>query len=557
MASLHGQFSVEGLHPTGLEAPGCWMRERATVRFRCRTPVQSVRILADLAPVETQCHSRWNRQPPGLELRLDAGTWHKINPTGVGELDQTCAFSSGREQDLHVLEVRLKRVFWTNFLAFTGRKLERAFWLPKRWRQWLQPFRRQWNNRRLRIRSVWVNGDCLLDLERSHASFESEFLFRNADLGINVVGWFHGYLGVGESARACVRAAETTGLPVHAVNLRLHLEGGQSPELWTKPLVDQGMQAISIAHVDAPQSFDLTVKHPVEMGKDRYRIGYWAWELPEFPDAWVRYALAFDEIWCPSDFCREAMAAKLPIPVMTMPHAIEIPEVEGTPAQWRRRFGLPKDRFLFLFSFDLNSYAPRKNPEAVIEAYRLAFAESCGDASVGLVLKMHGKGYRPEDRLALQKLQQELPHLYIVDETLTREALTGLQFACDAFVSLHRSEGFGLAVAEMMALGKPVISTNWSATSEFVDLKNGCPVAYQLVELERPVGPYSKGQLWAEADTHDAARWMRKVAEDSDFRTRIATAGMATMRDRFSIHVIGERYRRRIKAISLFHHTSN
>ncbi len=555
MAKIHGQFKSEGLHPTGLEVPGCWMRDRATVRFRCKDLVKEVRIRGTFHPNPSRLHSKYSKKPLGVSAFLNKRLENAFVVSEKGDFEWKIDSAQAVDSEESIaLTLQLNGVGISNFLALIGRLFEKTIWLPKRFREWLQPFRRQYNNRQLLIRSIAVNGDTLIDLDRPHSAFDTEFLFKHSKMGLSVLGWFHGYLGVGESARACAKAANSVGLETSTVNLNLHLQGGQSDELWPQGLDREGRHGITIAHVDAPQSFDLAQKHPVEMHKDNYRIGYWAWELPEFPDAWIQYASAFDEIWCPSEFCRRAMAAKLPVPVMTMPHAIEMPSVKGDVSQWRSRFQLPEDKFLFLFSYDLNSYSPRKNPEAVIEAYRKAFANGADveNDGVGLVLKMHGRGYNENERAQLDKLKLELPNLYFVDETLTREELTGLQMSCDCFVSLHRSEGFGLAVAEMMALGKPVISTNWSATSEFVNEHNGCPVDWKLKELEANVGPYTKGQVWADADTDNAALWMQKVVSDDSFRVDISRKGKQFIRTHFDPKIIGERYLNRLKAIALF-----
>ena len=66
--------------------------------------------------------------------------------------------------------------------------------------------------------------------------------------------------------------------------------------------------------------------------------------------------------------------------------------------------------------------------------------------------------------------------------------------SCDAYVSLHRSEGIGLTIAEAMGLGKPVIATGWSGNTDFMDVSNAFPVGYRLVEIEENVGPYHGGR---------------------------------------------------------------
>ena len=48
--------------------------------------------------------------------------------------------------------------------------------------------------------------------------------------------------------------------------------------------------------------------------------------------------------------------------------------------------------------------------------------------------------------------------------------------ACDAYVSLHRSEGTGLTITDALALGKPVIATGWSGNMDFMNVSNSFPV---------------------------------------------------------------------------------
>ena len=156
------------------------------------------------------------------------------------------------------------------------------------------------------------------------------------------------------------------------------------------------------------------------------------------------------------------------------------------------------------------------------------------------------------DLAQLQASVADLPGTVLITETLSREDVYRLQAACDCYVSLHRSEGFGLAVAECMLLGKPVIATDWSATAEFLDETNGCPVRYRLVPLERNHGPYGKGQWWAEADPDHAADWMRRLRADAGLCARLGAAAHATIVARFSPGVVGARYRKRLEGIVCF-----
>jgi glycosyltransferase involved in cell wall biosynthesis len=229
-----------------------------------------------------------------------------------------------------------------------------------------------------------------------------------------------------------------------------------------------------------------------------------------------------------------------------MPHAIAFARPEG---DFRPRFGLPADRFLFLFVYDLNSYSPRKNPQAVIAAFR---ASGLAGRGAALVIKTHNVAGNEADFAALQAAVADLPGTVLLNATLPRAEVYQLEAACDCFVSLHRSEGFGFAVAECMYLGKPVISTDWSGTAEYVNEHNGCPVRCELRKLEQSHGPYSQGSTWAEPDVQHAAECMRRVFADRALAARLGTAARATIEARFAPAVVGARYRRRLEAIAAF-----
>jgi len=138
----------------------------------------------------------------------------------------------------------------------------------------------------------------------------------------------------------------------------------------------------------------------------------------------------------------------------------------------------------------------------------------------------------------------------LLTQTLSRREVYELESACDCFVSLHRSEGFGLAPAECMYLGKPVISTDWSATAEFITPATGCPVRATTVTLDRNHGPYAKGQTWAEPDTGHAAEWMNRLVADRALAASLGAAAQAAIERDFSPAAIGARYRRRLEAIA-------
>jgi glycosyltransferase involved in cell wall biosynthesis len=216
--------------------------------------------------------------------------------------------------------------------------------------------------------------------------------------------------------------------------------------------------------------------------RNRHRIGYWFWEIDAFPTKWRPALDLVDEVWVATDFVGTLVRRATDKPVIKIPHAVDIPPGRQ---YTRAEFGLPEHRFLFLFTFDFNSFSERKNPRAAIEAFALAFPAARNRA--GLVIKC-SQGYRyPEQLGELQALAARDPRIVVLDRVLSNADVFGLQRVCDAYVSLHRSEGLGLGMAECMAQGKPVIATAYSGNLEFMTESNSCLVDYALV----PVRPAS------------------------------------------------------------------
>ena len=218
---------------------------------------------------------------------------------------------------------------------------------------------------------------------------------------------------------------------------------------------------------------------------DVHRIGMWYWEFGQAPADWRRIARSLDEVWAPSLLRRARLEGDPRVPVMELTPGVEVGEV--IPFD-RALLGVPQSHTLFLFIFNANSHIERKNPLGLITAFRRAFRS---DDKTTLVIKATNLRMHPEEASRLRAAARRAGTI-ILDQTLPRGELNGLIQACDCYVSLHRSEGFGLTMAEAMLLGKPVIATAYSANLEFMDRGNSLLVGYELVPVGRQIGPYSK-----------------------------------------------------------------
>jgi glycosyltransferase involved in cell wall biosynthesis len=211
----------------------------------------------------------------------------------------------------------------------------------------------------------------------------------------------------------------------------------------------------------------------------------------------------------------------------------------------RAHFGLPDDRFLFIFAFDFSSYFERKNPLAAIEAFGKAFQRG-EDAT--LLIKSSGGQRFPEQ---WQRMKEAAAHLDVrfIDDYLEKNELRNLTRLCDCYVSLHRSEGYGLTIAEAMGFGRPVIATRYSANLDFTTADNSLLVSHQLVEIDADVGPYSRGQLWAEPDVDEAALHMQRVYADADLVARLGRRAQEHIATELSAAAVGRKVRARLEAL--------
>lgn len=526
----------EGLFFDEFCSDSVWLRERATIKFPPLTEALSIILRGEIRP-HPQARGL-ETGGPSLICRVNGRIVTSLESPKPGPFRIQLSIPASDAVTGASLQFELGGVGLTNLLAWLGRVTGWSCW---------QRYRAQNKNRQLRLAAVeTTEHEPIFDFANRTAPYSGAFARRHTKIGLNIVGFLAAELGIGQSARCMVRAADAAHLATALVPLKLHCKNRLGDQTYTSRLQETNPYKFNVIHLDPPASRDIDHHHGKAFRAGKYNIGYWAWELPEFPDGWVSACAYFDEIWCPSDFARDAISMKVDLPVLTMPHAIAFDRPTGN---LRERFLLPADQFLFLVLYDLNSYSERKNPGAVINAFRKSGLASQGAA---LVLKVHNTRGNESDLAALHDAVADLPGTIFITETLARDEVYELEAACDCYVSLHRSEGFGLAVAECMYLGKPVISTDWSATAEFVDVTNGCPVNYQLHTLERNFGPYGKGQVWAEADVDHAAQWMRQLHGDPAMVARLGAAARATIESRFSPEAVGARYRQRLENITLW-----
>ncbi len=366
---------------------------------------------------------------------------------------------------------------------------------------------------------------------------------RAREAGVDLYGYFRTEFGVGEGARRAFAALQGAGVPAAAFTLGT--DGVFSDNVpWQGDDPGAAPRRIALLHVNADQLPMIGRFIDPCRFDGSYRIGYWAWELPDFPEVLSPAFGLVDEIWAPSAFVAAAIRVRTKKPVHVIPHPAS-GGVAAAPA--RARFAIPEGRIAVFANLDLNSFVERKNPDAAVAAFREAFRED--DASPVLILKAHGGRQADAARRRLRALVADARNILLIDEALSPADLAALQASADIYLSLHRAEGFGLGIAEFMALGKPVIVTGWSGNMDFTDETCAAIVGYDLVPVRPGDYPYADGSQWAEPRIAGAVAALRSLASSAERRRDLGARGAARVNALLSTEAVGGLMRKRLETI--------
>ncbi|MEI2794942.1 glycosyltransferase [Pseudoxanthomonas sp. F11] len=362
--------------------------------------------------------------------------------------------------------------------------------------------------------------------------------------GVNLFGYMRGQFGLAESARLYARALLDSGADVSIVDIDLGLPHGWEDRSLEPFIGDEAPHRISIIFVNPDYLDEAFAKIGRARLAGQHVIGCWFWELEDIPAEWIPHLDDVDEIMVASTFVERAFRKVTSKPVLLVP----LPLGPLAPASLdRSHFGLPEHAFVFLCTFDFHSWLERKNPFAVLEAFKKAFPKDREDVFL-LVKTSNGHQYG-DTLLNLLSAVADDRRILIRDQIMDAGHLQDLQRCCDAYISLHRAEGFGLGLAECMALGKPVVATGWSGNMEFMTTDNSRLVDYTLVPVLEGQYPHVAGAMWAEADVGMAAVHMRELANDRGAAAQLGERGRQAVLSALAPQRAAERIMRRCAEI--------
>jgi glycosyltransferase involved in cell wall biosynthesis len=358
---------------------------------------------------------------------------------------------------------------------------------------------------------------------------------------VNVAGYFRAELGIGTAARSLITALEAADIPINTVpfDRTANRLGHQFTDRSTK----NGNADLNVLCINPDQMNAFTEQAGPEFFAGRYNVGVWFWEVEDFPVSLHHAFNQVDEIWVASEFMRQTFLKVSPKPIFKFLLPVLPPTIDRSLT--RAELKLPEE-FIFLFSFDFLSVLERKNPLGLVQAFTTAFAVGEGPC---LVIKTINGDKRTLELEKLKYAIRDRPDIVLMDGYLDAERNTTLTALSDCYVSLHRSEGFGLTIAEAMALGKPAIATDYSGNLEFMTPENSYLCSSSRLEVGPEREPYPADSHWSEPDVTAGAKLLRWVCEHREEAKALGARAAAAIRSSRSPAIAGRVIRDRLSVI--------
>lgn len=313
---------------------------------------------------------------------------------------------------------------------------------------------------------------------------------------VTVYGLFSSPTGLGTGARLFSRFLEAQGYNVASVDVT-HL---LTPNRMS---VDYPVQAahndgVIILHLNPVEALRVINKIGHKNFKHRPRIAYWVWELADPPKKWKKYLKYFNAFWSPSQFSATSLS-KLGRTFDVVPYAFET-TTEST-KEYR------KETFTALVFADSASSLERKNPVASINAFLRAFPPHEKDVSLICKVSSNSEGDPYVEKL--RSLMDTSPTLSILSKTLSVTETEALVSSCDVIISLHRSEGYGLVIAEGLLQGLDVVFTTGTATDAFANFSGAHQIPSKIIPVSNDT-IYLSGK-WHDPNVDDAAQCLKEI----------------------------------------------
>ncbi|MBD8621588.1 glycosyltransferase [Pseudomonas sp. CFBP 13727] len=368
--------------------------------------------------------------------------------------------------------------------------------------------------------------------------------------GVNLIGYAFGELGIGEDVRMAAKSLHAAKIPFTVINYDPGDSISQNDHSIEEWVGNEFCFSINLFCLTALEHFRFYAENGAQTVNGYYNIGYWPWELQNWPANWIHCFSLVDEIWGSSKHIVDGIRRAGFHNSILMPMAVSISDLPPSKNVLRAQINIEKNSTAFIFSFDGNSSFRRKNPIAILAAFKEAFPEN--RKNVALVIKCMRADSESASWRQVQNAAKRDDRIVIINEVMTKPQVIALYNACDCFVSLHRAEGFGRGIAEALLLGLDVVATNYGGNVDFCRPLDSLLVDFELVETCAQSYVESKANFWAEPTMTHAAFQMRIAAskERAAYRKLNYDERMAKLHRIFSHEAIGSQYRERLIQIN-------
>jgi glycosyltransferase involved in cell wall biosynthesis len=350
---------------------------------------------------------------------------------------------------------------------------------------------------------------------------------------VELAGYLGTAVGAGEGARRYLAALQAAGVAVRARDIELSGRDSAMTEFRGEARLGLRGARFNLLCLNPEQLLPYIDSRAAPRTSRRTNIAAWSWEVDVLPLAWAGASRRVSEIWACSEFTARFIRAGTGARVIAMHH----PRLAARANAGAPPAELPAG-FRVLVMFDYLSTIERKNPIGAIEAYRRAFA--AGDGAQLIVKSLNGV-HRPEQRSKVERAAAGRRDILLTDGTISGAARDSLLAACDCLLSLHRSEGFGLSLADAMAAGKPVVATAYGGNTEFMRESSSYLIPYELTQVGAGCEHYPPEASWAEPDVGRAAAALRAMFDDQEAARRRGQAGQSDVEALLAPQLIGQR----------------
>jgi glycosyltransferase involved in cell wall biosynthesis len=285
------------------------------------------------------------------------------------------------------------------------------------------------------------------------------------------------------------------------------------------------------------------------------RICYFAWETSLVPPPWVQAINeTVVEAWVPCEYLVDAcVRSGVTVPLAVIPHAIPVPALDWKP---KTKLTLPEDRYKF---YSIFQWSARKNPVGLIEAY---YREFNGGEPVCLVLKTYKTNASLQEKQAVRdeitKLKastkrSRTPPIILIDDLLGTDGVFAVHYHCDCYVTMTRSEGFGIPTFEAASMGKPLIIPNYSAFPEHFDEDTAymidVPGEIPVENMEHISSLYTDDMSWGDPSIENCRKRMREAFEHRQDAQARGEAARSYVEQNLNHTTIGNLMKRRLQLI--------